>query len=29
MYRMCLFGAQISDISNQEKKKRLHAGKKT
>ena len=29
MYRACLFGAQISDISNQEKRKRLPTGKKT
>ena len=29
MYRACLFGAQISDISNSEKRKRLQTGKKT
>ena len=29
MYRACLFGTQISDISNQEKRKRLPTGKKT
>ena len=29
MYRACLFGVQISDISNQEKRKRLQTGKET
>ena len=29
MYRACLFGAQISDISNQEKRNILPTGKKT
>ena len=29
MYRACLFGSQISDISNEEKRKRLQTGKKT